>query len=185
MGRFVSLLPLLSLVACKPAPSKIAIDPERSVIERKGGTRALTLVARDRAGAEVDGVAAEWHSMDPLTCDVDARGVVKALRSGTCAIRASAGDLRADASVRVAIVAGLDVTPSGIEMGVGVTRRFSARVLDDRGQPLIGVGVAWASSDPTIATVGAGGNVTTIETGEVRIVARTEGAEGAAQVFVR
>lgn len=174
------------LTACNAPPAKIEIQPDRVVLDQKGETQALKVVARDHSGKPVEKFSVEWHTMDPAICAVDTAGVVKALKSGECVVRAFVGDLRANAAIRVGIIGAVEVEPSGIVMGMGVTRRFSARVLDDRGKPLMGVGgVAWTTSDPNVATVDQAGNVKTVNEGEVRVVARAAGIEGAAMVVVK
>lgn len=156
------------------------------MLERVGAQELLRARAMDRAGRSIEKVKVEWKSLDEDIVSVETSGVITAHRSGEGHVRAFVGKLRADAVVRVAVVGNIEVEPNGIQMGTGVTRRFSAKVLDDRGQPLLGVGgVSWATSDKKIATVDAEGNVTTVEEGEVRVVARAKGVEGAALLFVK
>lgn len=68
------------------------------------------------------------------------------------------------------VVAARSELPAG-----GPATQFSAQVLSSRGEALAGRVIRWESTDPSVATVDANGNVTPIKTGAVFIVVSAEG----------
>ena len=67
---------------------------------------------------------------------------------------------------------------------IGETIQFRAVVKDQEGQLMAGVAATWASSDPVVATVSAGGLVTAVSNGSVRVMASAGTAHGNADVTV-
>jgi len=76
------------------------------------------------------------------------------------------------------------VTPGADTLAVGATAQLAATIRDEAGNPVTGT-VAWATADPGIAIVGAGGLVTARRTGTVTIAATFAGTEGTAVITVR
>jgi DNA/RNA endonuclease G (NUC1) len=69
------------------------------------------------------------------------------------------------------VVASLTVTPATATVVVGATTAFSAAAFDATQQPITGVTFSWTTSDPTIATVNAGGVATGVAAGDATITA--------------
>ena len=67
---------------------------------------------------------------------------------------------------------------------LGETARFTAEVRDQHGQVMAGAVVAWASSNASVATADASGQVTAAGNGTATITARAGSAAGAADVTV-
>lgn len=67
---------------------------------------------------------------------------------------------------------------------LGETARFAAEVRDQNGQVMAGAAVAWASSDASVATADASGEVTAAGNGTATITARAGSASGTAEVTV-
>ncbi len=75
------------------------------------------------------------------------------------------------------------VTPLSVEAHTsGQTFQFSARVVDDQGNPVTGATVAWSSSAEAVATVSQSGLATVAGQGRATITARVETASGTATV---
>jgi alpha-tubulin suppressor-like RCC1 family protein/uncharacterized protein YjdB len=88
-----------------------------------------------------------------------------------------------------AAVASVSVSPTAITVASGATTTLSAATLDSKGNALTGRLISWASSDNTIATVGATGVVTAgMNRGgspsTVTISASSEGKTGSAAIAV-
>ena len=81
-------------------------------------------------------------------------------------------------------VASISVTPSSDTLILPLSVQLSAVVRDSSGTPLSGYAVAWASSDPTVATVSATGLVATVGLGVATITATTSGKTGSAVLTV-
>ena len=64
------------------------------------------------------------------------------------------------------------------------TAPFTAEVRDQNGQVMAGAAVAWASSDPSVASVAASGLVTAVANGTATITARSGSVSGTAAVTV-
>ena len=77
------------------------------------------------------------------------------------------------------------VTPEAATLNaVGNTASFTAVVLDQYGQTMSGVTVAWSSSVPGVATVGGTGVATAVANGSATVTATAGGASGSAAVTV-
>ena len=77
------------------------------------------------------------------------------------------------------------VTPASAELtALGATAQFSAQVLDQYGQVMTGVAVAWASSDASVAGVDASGLATAADNGTATITATAGGVSGSGVVTV-
>jgi hypothetical protein len=82
-------------------------------------------------------------------------------------------------------VASVTVTPVTATVTAGATVQLSASVKDAAGNVLAGKSVAWSSSVPAIATVGATtGLVTGISPGAATILATSEGTTGVATITI-
>ena len=81
-------------------------------------------------------------------------------------------------------VASVSVSPSRLSVGVGASVPLTVEVRDASGALLQGRKVAWATKDPTIATVSAAGVVTGVRAGPVQIAATAEGKSAIVDVSV-
>lgn len=68
----------------------------------------------------------------------------------------------------------LVVTPARLVMGLGMSRRLSAAVLDQSGAPVAGATVSFASSDPSRASVTSDGLVSYVGVGQAEIRASSQ-----------
>ncbi|MCY3601193.1 MAG: Ig-like domain-containing protein [Gemmatimonadetes bacterium] len=77
------------------------------------------------------------------------------------------------------------VNPRSVSFtALGETARFTAEVRDQNGQVMAGAAVAWTSSDASVATVDASGEVTAAGNGTATITATAGSASGSAAVTV-
>ncbi len=77
------------------------------------------------------------------------------------------------------------ITPASVSVAaLGDTVRLTAQVRDQNGRALAGAPVAWASGDPSVATVNASGLVTAEGNGSTAVTATSGRASGAASVAV-
>ena len=86
-------------------------------------------------------------------------------------------------------VASISVTPSGVELSIGDTETFTARVLSESGADVTSSStITWSSVNSTVATVsgaGADATVTGASAGSTQVIATTSGVSGEGQVNVR
>ncbi len=79
----------------------------------------------------------------------------------------------------------ITISPASATLqSLGETVRLAATVQDQNGQTMSGATVAWASSDPSVATVDASGLVTAVANGNAMVTATAGSASGSAAVTV-
>ena len=116
-----------------------------------------------------------------------AAGVVTAVAEGVAQIDASSEGKYATANVVVnrANVARLEITPAAMTIAEGQTGALSATAYDANGAILVGRTFTWHSSDATIASVNAIGDVTGVRGGTATMTAESEGKTATRVVTVR
>ena len=78
------------------------------------------------------------------------------------------------------------ISPSVTTVNVtGLTIQYTARVIDDRGQQIVGAEVTWSSSSPEVATVSSSGLVTVVGQGSTSIRAAHQSIAGTASLVAR
>lgn len=117
-----------------------------------------------------------WSSSDPTVATVDENGKVTAVKAGNAVITATAGGKKATCEVTVTSqpvpVTGISLDDAEVSVGrtIQLKPKFTPADTTQRG-------VTWASSDETIATVDANGNIKGLAEGTVSItVTSTENA---------
>jgi uncharacterized protein YjdB len=125
-----------------------------------------------------------WASTDPAIAKVDA-GWVEALAPGSVSIMASAGNVASSVllTVQEPKPARVIVRPAAVNMHKGGKIILSALVQDKRGKDLPRP-VRWRSSDTSVATVSAKGEVVAKGAGPVTVTAEAEGARGTSAIVV-
>src|SRR3989442_1589089 len=83
-----------------------------------------------------------------------------------------------------ASVAAVAVGPASAGVLLGATQQFTATVLDGAGSLLTGQTIAWAASNPAVATVNGTGLVTALASGTTTVTATTGGVTGTATLTV-
>jgi hypothetical protein len=199
--RFAAgLLPLVTVIACDspldlpprggqpPAQAPVAaIEVPAPAGELVVG-QALTLTARvvGTDGAQLDRPVT-WTSSDSLVASVSQAGVVTARAGGTTQITARNGSITAQVGITVrqlVAVASVEIEAPLADLAVGQVVALIARVRGQDGA-LLDRQLAWASSDPAIATITTQGVLTARGVGQVRITASVEGREATAALSVR
>lgn len=187
--RAALLLLLLAAGCAEPGtqPDMVArMDisaPALSVVE--GGTLQLSATARDGSGNTLS-YQPVWTSSDTVVAVVSAAGLVTARQPGMARIIASAGGRAGslDLSVTPAEVAAVAISPQPANVALLKVLALSAEVRDARGVALRGRTLAWASSDPSVASVDAAGVVTGRGLGSAEITASVAGKQGSVRVTV-
>ena len=166
--------------------ASVSLAPvDATALQVVGATLQLQAAARDANGHTMP-VEFDWASSDRSVATVDRAGLVTARADGMAEITASAGGFFDALTLELALreVAAVIVTPSSALLeAFDATVQLEVEVLDADGQPM-SVPVQWASSDPSVAAVGASGLITARGNGTVTITARGGARSGTATVRV-
>jgi uncharacterized protein YjdB len=170
----VTPIPVVT-VEITPSPSSVTV----------GQSVQLTATPRGPNGAALTGRGVTWGSASPAVASVSSSGLLTGVSPGTAVIIATVDGVQgsSQATVTQIPVASVSVTPGAPSLLVGASVTLSAVTLDAGGNVLAGRPIAWASGDPTIATV-AGGTVTAVSAGITTITATSEGKAGSATVTI-
>ena len=145
---------------------------------------ATTALAATVLPADADNKNVVWSSSNPAIATVNANGVVTAVAEGNCVITVTTLDGGKTAQCAATIesatvhVTGVTVSPTVMTINVGETSAVTATVLP---ADATDKSVTWTSSNPSVATVDASGNVTAIAEGNANITVRTTDGNYTAQ----
>ncbi len=191
----LALLALLALSSCgedgptEPTaqlPSTINLSSYDFAFTAIGQTLRITATVLDQESRLIPGASVTWSSSNPNVAKVDAGGTVTAASNGSAQITASFGQARATAGASVRQEpARVVITPESATLtAVGETVQLEAAVYDSGDTVIPGEPVAWTSSMPDVATVGANGLVTAVSSGTAQITAASGTATTRAPVSV-
>jgi eukaryotic-like serine/threonine-protein kinase len=171
----------ITIVPKGPSVATVEIVPH-GVSLAPGGTQQLQALPKDAQGHLVTGGRIDWASNDPAVLTVSARGVATGVAAGTASVTATAGGASVTVPVTVAsgaVVASIDVSPARVPLAVRRTFALRATARDARGNILRRVRVAWQSSNPAVAAVGANGVVSALSPGTATVTAQSGGVTSA------
>ena len=148
----------------------IKFDKEDITIKKGNSSNLTATVFPDTAFNK----AINWSSSDEAVATVDAEGNITTLKIGTADITATTVDGGFTAVCKVTVeapnVSGITLDNETLTLKRGETGKLTATV-----EPTDAAdkSVAWSSSDETVATVDAEGNITTLKIGTADITATT------------
>lgn len=191
-------LSLLAAIACSdsdavgttpPPPVPIAtvtVAPGTQTLVI-GAAGTLTASLADAAGNPITGRTVTWVSNRPAVATVTESGVVTAVAEGVAQIDATSEGKYGTANIVVTRVpvARLEITPATMSLLEGQIGALSATAYGANGAILEGRAVTWRSSDVSVATINANGDVTAVRAGAVAMTAETEGKTATGEVTVR
>ena len=172
------------------ATSTVAPNQQASVVVNILGVRSITVSPaaeqlskgeKTTFTAHVDAIGVPttvtWSSSAPRVAKVDpATGEVTALSTGTAIITATStvsGEKKASATVSVAGVTGVSISPDTKTLALHETTKLTA-VVTTIGS--VNKGLIWQSSEPKIVKVDAVGNITALALGGAVITATSKTA---------
>ena len=151
--------------------ASMSISPTSTAFAAAGATQQFTVTAVDANGHRVESNAISWESTDPAVATVNDNGLVTAVGDGTTVIRARSGSVSAEATVKVARPAVIEISPEQETLTyIGATQQMSAVVRDGAGNAM-DLRVIWYSLHPAVASVDDNGLVTATGDGTATIVA--------------
>jgi len=155
----------------------------RQVVVEPGATSMqvgdhVTYSARalDERGQDIEGRNVEWSTTDEALATVSADGVVTGLSAGTVSVRAIIDGKTGATSLLVlaAPVATIEIQPAPVNLVLGESRKLVAIARDSVGRVLTGRTTTWASSNPAVVSVDAGGRVTAGQYGSAVVSSSVE-----------
>ena len=153
-----------------------------------GASRQLAVVATYSDGTVVDVTAnAVFMSATPGAVIVGTGGLITAVAPGNSALSASFGgkSASAQASVRVATVANIAVTPANASVAVGGVQQYIAvATYSDNSTAIVTRSAAWTSGAAPIATVATTGVASGVAVGNTTITASFGGKSNSANLAV-
>ncbi len=132
----------------------VTIGPSVDTAEAIGDTLQLAAVVTDSSGTILAGVVPIWISGDPSIASVSPSGTVAMRGTGVTVITARVG--AAEGRSRIVVrqrPAALELDDTLVRVPEGERVPLTARVLDARGNPIVGADVTWAAPDPAIARI--------------------------------
>ncbi|MGI6754964.1 MAG: aryl-sulfate sulfotransferase [Atopobiaceae bacterium] len=121
-----------------------------------------------------------FESSNPDVAQVDSQGLVQALTPGISVIT-YADTFTGLRCQSVVTVTGRSLNKAQLSMKVGDTSKLSLTTLGDKGNEHE---IAWASSDKTIVSVNADGEVTALNPGDVTIACYVDGVQYSCNIHV-
>ncbi|HVT39232.1 MAG TPA: Ig-like domain-containing protein [Gemmatimonadaceae bacterium] len=183
----------LLAAACKsedrlapPAPVPVAavsvVQPAIAALP-VGGTLSLSAQVTDGQGVVLTRRVVKWTSSDSMQASVlaiDSYGsaaIVTGMGPGNAIITAtSEGKSGGIALTILGPPAALTLSPAAQQMPMGASYALTPVVQDAAGNILAPIGLSWASSDTTIATVDSTGVVTAAGVGTATVTATIQGS---------
>lgn len=175
----------LARVLPNPARS-VSVTPANSGLN-PGDAAQMVATIRDARGRIMPRVGVRWSSSDPAVASVNPEGVVRGRSRGAAIITATTDNsAKASASVNVFAVPAADVVVTAPSNSVTLGGRLQAvaTARDAEGTVLTGKAVAWSSSNPSVAQVGATGLITGLTVGNTNIHAIIDGKFGTLPISV-
>lgn len=158
--------------------TRIAVTPDTLTVDALGTVQGYSAVAYDTLNAPMAGVAVAWASSNPSVAALGGTTATTTnattLANGTTRIRATAQGVTGEATLNVKqTLAAIELTPATGLVAPGGRLALLARGRDPRGQYLTTSPTFGFTADSTAyATVDAGGIVTGVAPGRVRVTAR-------------
>ncbi len=168
----------------------VKVNPDSAILYQIGDTLTLAAVATDQNGSPIPSVAFTWQTANPAVATVSANGLVTATAAGNAVITASGMGKSATAMIEVRAAApppiiSVQIFPEQWTPGtLGERFTFAATVINADNHQVANAPLSWQSSDPSIATVDAEGQVTAIKAGSVTITVTSGGLHSSANVDV-
>lgn len=181
----LSIVSVLSLISCgdddKPIVQSIEISPSEATV--KIGEKITLTVSH--SPSDLPAPEYEWNSSDETIATVE-NGVVYGKSVGEVAISVSSFNLKLKDICKVAVTpieaTGVKLSESEKMMTTGESFRLEYTIEPEN---TTNKEVEWESSDKTIATVNADGEVTAISDGECTITVKVKGSDTSAKCVVK
>jgi uncharacterized protein YjdB len=164
----------------------IAVNPSTATIVR-GSSATVAADVRDAGNNPITDRVVTWTTSDATVATVSSAGVVHGVKIGTATITASTEGKSGTATVTVASpIDHIDLAPSSLTFAsLGEKKSVTGRLVARSGASVDTLSIAYASSNPGVATVDGNGQVTATGNGNATITASSDGVSATASVSVQ
>jgi Tol biopolymer transport system component/uncharacterized protein YjdB len=164
----------------------VVLSPTAETFVSLTDTTQFSATVRDALGSTITGASVAWSSSDAAVATASSDGLVTAESNGSAVLSATSGSATGFAAITVGQVAATVVLSPTAETFVSLTdtTQFSATVQDALGVTMAGAAVTWASSATGVASVDAGGLVTSVADGSATLSATSGAASADAAITV-
>ena len=166
-----------------PTVASVTVTPAAATINI-GQTQQFTAVAKDANGNVITEASFTWNSDATSVATVNSNGLATAVTGGTAHITATSGGVNGSATLLVASVASVTVSPATATITVGQRQQFTAVAKDSGGNVINGVTFIWSSDVTSVATVDTNGLATGVSQGTAHISATASGITGSGTLTV-
>lgn len=151
-----------------------------------GKTATATATLRDPNGVAIGGQTVVWTSSNTAVATVSQSGLVTGVAAGTANITATVGGKSGTAAVTVTAASGASVAIalSKTTLAIGDVAFATTTIRDANGNIIYPFFMTFSSSNPAVATVSAGGQVTGVSPGTAQITVSYNGMSASATVTV-
>ncbi|HYO91890.1 MAG TPA: Ig-like domain-containing protein, partial [Pyrinomonadaceae bacterium] len=171
--------------AAAPAIATVEITPATAEAE-VGKPLKFTAIAKDASGNRLNEQPSAWFAAPFDLAAADDTGTISFFQPGEVLVGALVGGKAGFTKVIVkpTAVARVDITNVARPIVVGGTAKLSATARAANGNPRNDAVIAWASDNPSIATVDAAGVVTGVAPGSATLRATSGSGSGSATITV-
>jgi uncharacterized protein YjdB len=175
----------VTVTGCTVPVASVSVSPASATVAA-GQSVQLTATPKDANGNPLSGRTVTWSSNNTSVAIADVNGNVTAIAAGSATITATSEGQSGTAAITVTNVpvASVTVTPASASIQQGQTIQLTATPKDANGNALTGRVVTWSSSNTAVASVNAGGFVTSGAAGSATITAASEGKSGTSAITV-
>src|SRR5881396_3720701 len=175
----------VTVSGCTVPVASVSVTPASATVAA-GQSVQLTATPKDANGNPLSGRTVTWSSNNTSVAIADVNGNVTAIAPGSATITATSEGQSGTAAITVTSVpvASVTVSPASASVQAGQTIQLTATPKDANGNALTGRVVTWSSSNTSVATVNAGGFVTSSAAGSATITAASEGKSGTSAITV-
>ena len=176
-----------SATAIAGSPGSITIGLDTIEFGALGDTIRVFATAADAFGNAIAMPALTWSSDHPNRASVNGGGLVTATGPGTTRVIASSDGVADTVVVVVTQIPATVLVEPAVDTLIGTadSATLRARVFDGNGRVIAGAAIAWSSTEPAVATVGATGVVDAVAGGTTTIVAAHGTLADSATIVVR
>ena len=175
----------VTVSGCTVPVASVSVTPASATVAA-GQSVQLTATPKDANGTPLSGRTVTWSSNNTSVAIADVNGNVTAIAPGSATITATSEGQSGTAAITVTNVpvVSVTVTPASASIQQGQTIQLTATPKDANGNALSGRVVTWSSSNTAVASVNAGGFVTSSAAGSATITAASEGKSGTSAITV-